>query len=334
MGDIVECADYRLSGARSPVSARVGTRILLANPARLTVVNAAISGSAPNVNAAQLLVQSESAALSAAPMSMAANTSYVFALGANLLARVVNDATLDTASFALTSYPVVCSNTSWLVCRGGFVYFPFQEGGVQVYTTGGVFVARYAGLVSQSDFAVVDASRGILYLLDGHKAEMAVFAMASDGTLSAYPTVLLSNCRGIVGADLGSDYLAVATPHRLTLFSLDDRTAPSHFETIAFSQYHVNSVVGVGVNKWWLSTDEYLSAQEDRFNYPNSSAVFIVGKGVFALSSKTGRLIGEADFVSTVPGSSGDVVVDETFRILQEDGSLLLTEDGSILIQE
>lgn len=333
MPDIVSGQDLRMLGCTAMVPARTDSRLILTNPLRKRLVTVAISGTAPNVASAQILVQCESAALSVSPYAAAVDNSYVYALGKNTLYRTVHSSALDTEGYAVTLYDIDCADPRWLCIYGGHLYLPHDSGGVAVYTTAGVFVRRYDHLLAETSIGVVDTANAYLYAVDSVNARAVVCAIESDGTLTANPEIALPSCKNVVGLIPDTDYIIVACQDRLVLFGTDDRTAPDLIGQVAYTE-KINAIVRTGSNSWWLATDDYLDAQADRFNYRNSRAAYLAGNGIFALSGYTGRVIGEADFNPTRPEDIGGDVIDDTFYILQEDGFVLLTESGDKLTQE
>jgi hypothetical protein len=337
VGDIVYARDVRLVGALCPVPTRMNTRIVVANPETAQLVTIAIGGTAPSASSSQIRVLAASDLLDAPPRAVALADDVVYALGEDLLCKVADGAAMDAAGFAVNQIAVECSDPRWLCVRNGFAYLPLGAGGISVYTIAGALVATYAAVLGRTTQAILDPNRDYLYAVDTGAARAVALAINADGTLAAQPEVALTGCKAIRGVSVSNDYLAVALGDAVALFSLADPAAPAFTERISFAGYSLNGLVAVGGDRWWIASEEYLTGQADRFDYRSAAATYIAGRGVYALSNRTGRLIGTGDFVATEPtaggGDGGGGEVSSRF-ILTEASDPIDAEDTDNLLQE
>lgn len=333
MPDIVYTQDNRLLGVTAAVAVVGDTRLVVANPNSKKLITVAFTGTAFNNSAAELEVQASSAEATVSPHVVAANDTYVFALGARKLFRFDNDASIDDEGFTLDEFTVESEVPLWLVEHNGFLYMPWSTGGVIVYTQHGVLVARYDGILAETSLGAIDVINSLLVLADSKRARGVCMTLNSDGTLTANDEFALNGCKGVVALIPDDNYLAVACRDRITLFTIEDPTAPVYAGTLLM-EFIVNDLVRVDSNSWWVASDTYVTSQLDRFDYRNAFAVFVEGRGVYAVSAISGRIIGEGDFM---PLTAADIVggtPPETFYLLTEDGNPIVTESDERLLLE
>lgn len=333
MADIVYGQDDRMYGVTGVAAARTNTRLILANPVTSTLVNVAFSGSAVSDSVAKLLVLGMSVVLSEPPKVVASSDDYVFAAGKNTLYRTPNSVALDTDGFAVTTFVTECIDPRWIVHHNGFVFLPWDDGGLLIYDEDGVEVLRIDRVLGQTSLAAWDALNDLLIVVDSQNARGVTLTLTgSVGVVDVGDEFALTGCKGITAISPAETYLAIACEDRLVLFANPIPSAPTYAGMIR-PAYRLNYLVKVDTNAWWIASDSYLADQADRFDYRNSLAIFIDSVGVFAISATTGRVIGEADFVAITPDDVVDEV-DDSFYILSEAGERIIAEDDSPMIQE
>jgi hypothetical protein len=232
--------------------------VALAGP-RHTILRAAKSGG-------QMQYLGESADLGGEPLAVENSSSPNFhVLTTKGMVRVSN-----------VSAPQVVSTTlfdpgggRWLALFGSFLATPLANGGVQILNaTTGAQISVLTGMISDSRYAVAHTAQGVLYVVDGKTANIAVIKVnTTTGAMTYVGKVRAPNCRDIikVTADLfnaTTGQLFVVCRRRIVRFTFPiaavanpDLLLPTFARDYGVASVDYTDLVVMSDNKYWIAQD-------------------------------------------------------------------------------
>ena len=296
MAQVILREDIRLVGATAILNQST-TRLIVANPASMRLVVASRSG-APTSASSTVTMLGQSAALSARPYKLALNASYIFALGVDTLFRVANGVGIATDGFSVNEYEIECANPRWVLADSTYVFVPWGNGGISVYSAAGARLHRYGSVLDDIAAATRDSATGDLVLVSTDGVVRTV-EVGAGGALSFRDEAEAPGIRDVRAVSVGDEYLAIGSRDRVSFMDYTEPEIPV-FAGHAAVDGRVESIVLSGTDEWWIAADA-VEDQDDNYQVPTQDAVFISGAGVYALSGTTGRICVEADFEPITP---------------------------------